>query len=133
MGRAADMETGVARYTFADLCGKPIGRTEYAIIARTFHTVFLDDIPKLEASSGADAIKVRRFVSLIDMLYNKKVNLHIVSAVPCQEIFKPTDGISSDDQEGWQRTKSTLTEMESTKYTPMAWLMRRHLVSNRAT
>lgn len=130
---AADRETGVARYNFEDLCGKPIGRTEYAIIARSFHTVFLDNIPKLEGSRGGDAIKVRRFVSLIDMLYDKKVNLHMLSAMPCQDIFTPTEDISADDREGWRRTQSTLTEMESTKYASMAWLMRRHLTMDKAS
>jgi cell division protein ZapE len=124
-------DEGVARFTFSDLCGKPLGRSDYSLIATKYHTVFVDDIPQLTADHG---IEFKRFVSLVDMMYDKKVNLHTLSEVPTEELyFGKTDDLHLDEQFAWRRCKSMLTEMASTKYQSMAWLMRRHLVGFNAT
>jgi len=127
---AVNHEEGVARFNFADLCGKPLGRSDYSLIATNYHTIFVDNIPRLTTN---DAIEFKRFVSLIDMMYDKKVNLHTLSEVPCREIYGNTDDLHLDEQFAWRRCQSMLTEMQSTKYQNMAWLMRRHLVQDSAT
>merc|ERR1712193_300444 len=117
---AANLLDGVARYTFEDLCEKPLGRSEYSIIATKFHTVFVDNVPKL---GGSDRVEFKRFVALVDMMYDKKVNLHLLSEVPCREIFQATEELNLDEKFAWRRCQSMMTEMQSTKYQSMAWLM----------
>ena len=44
---------GVARFSFADLCEKPLAAADYLAIARHFHTVLIDHIPVLDATDSA--------------------------------------------------------------------------------
>jgi len=62
----------VARFHFNDLCGKARGRAEYAALATKFHTIFIDEVPKLNADMGAEFV---RLVSLVDILYDEKCTL----------------------------------------------------------
>jgi len=78
---------GVARLPFDDLCRQPRGRAEFLALAESFHTVFLDAVPKMTAEE--DGIEFQRFVSLIDILYDKKVNLHMQSDALCQHLPAP--------------------------------------------
>ena len=57
--------TGVARFGFPDLCSKPLAASDYLAIARTYHTVFVDRIPKLIHERRNEA---RRFILLIDIV-----------------------------------------------------------------
>jgi cell division protein ZapE len=61
---------GLARFTFAELCEEPLGTLDFLALAHKFHTVFLDAIPVL-APSRLDV--ARRFVNLIDTLYDARV------------------------------------------------------------
>ncbi len=103
---------GVVWFEFADLCGGPRDQTDYLEIAHQFHTVFLSHIPKLSAE---DAPAVRRFIWLVDVLYDKRVKL-VASAVA------PPHGICSDAaQDGeFARTASRLVEMQSRDYLGLA-------------
>jgi len=128
----------IARFSFEELCGAARGRAEYAALATQFHTVFVDGIPKLDSDTGAE---FRRLVSLVDILYDKKCLLYCTSEVPMPEIWDgpkftsddPVEFINVDELWAWRRTKAKLTEMASSKYASMAWLMRNHLVQQRAT
>src|SRR5882757_677280 len=66
----------VARFTFAELCEKPLGARDYLAIAGRFSTVFIDHVPVLGEGKRNEA---KRFILLIDTLYDDHVRL-VVSA-----------------------------------------------------
>ena len=99
---------GVARFGFADLCERPLGSLDYLHIAHTFHTVMIDAIPVF---APAQRNVARRFVNLIDTLYDARVCL-IASAAA--EPHGPYP--AGDVQFLFERTASRLTEMRSEGY-----------------
>jgi cell division protein ZapE len=99
---------GVARFRFADLCEQPLGPTDFIAIANAFHTVFVADIPRL-APERRDTVK--RFATLVDILYERKIKLVCSAAVPPQEIHP-----AGDHAEEFRRTVSRLMEMQSVEY-----------------
>ncbi|MGZ5920837.1 MAG: cell division protein ZapE [Rhizomicrobium sp.] len=99
---------GVARFSFADLCENPLAAADYLEIARHFHTVLIDHIPVL-APIRRDA--ARRFVLLIDTLYDQGVKL-ICSAETAPDRLYP----EGDGAEAFRRTASRLAEMQSDDY-----------------
>ncbi len=99
---------GVARFRFADLCEQPLGPTDYIAIANAFHTVILAGIPRLQPERR-DTVK--RFATLIDILYERKVKLVCSAAVPPQDIYP--DGAHAQE---FRRTVSRLMEMQSVEY-----------------
>lgn len=122
----------VARFSFTELCGKNLGRAEYSAIAENFHTVFIDGVPSYKPDLGAE---FRRFVSLTDILYGKKVALYLQSEVHTDELFAAgARGAEADVDELWafRRCTSMLSEMQSPKYHHMVWLMRNHLLQEEA-
>jgi cell division protein ZapE len=81
---ALGKHTDVARFSFNDLCGKPLGAADYYAIASTFHTVFLEDVPQLELH-GINLI--RRFITLVDTLYDQHVVLVVAARVPLDQLL----------------------------------------------
>ena len=67
---------GVARFSFADLCEKPLGAGDYLTIADAFHTIVLADVPVLGPARRNEA---KRLINLIDTLYDRRIRL-VVSA-----------------------------------------------------
>ncbi|HVY21028.1 MAG TPA: cell division protein ZapE [Bauldia sp.] len=101
---------GVARFSFADLCEAPLAAHDYVQIARAFHTVIVDDIPVI-ADERRDV--ARRFILLIDTLYDHRVNLIASAAVEPAQLYTATDG---EEAFAFQRTVSRLMEMRSAAY-----------------
>jgi cell division protein ZapE len=99
---------GVARFSFADLCEAPLAAADYLEIARNFHTVLIDHIPVL---SAADRNAARRFVLLVDTLYDQGVKLIASAAAEPQSLYMEGDGA-----EAFRRTASRLAEMQSDDY-----------------
>jgi cell division protein ZapE len=99
---------GVARFSFDALCGQPLGAADYLAIARTFHTLLLDRIPRL---SPAQRNEARRFTLLIDTLYDEKVKLVCSAASPPSELY-----VEGDNAEAFRRAASRLVEMQSAQY-----------------
>jgi len=99
---------GVARFRFADLCEKPLGSLDYLHIARAFHTLLIDGIPVLNPGRRNEA---RRFINLIDTLYDHRVGL-VASADAEPTALYP----SGDGADLFQRTASRLMEMRSEAY-----------------
>lgn len=99
---------GVAEFTFDYLCGEALGPGDYLEIADRYTTVILRHLPIL-AEHNRD--KARRFMTLIDALYEHRVNL-IVSAEA--EPNKLYDGASWGFE--FDRTISRLMEMQSEEY-----------------
>ena len=110
---------GVARFSFADLCQNPLAAADYLEIARHFHTVLIDHIPVLDAT---DRNAARRFVLLIDTLYDQGVKL-ICSADAAPDRLYP----EGDGADAFRRTASRLVEMRSDDY-----LRRGHGISSPA-
>jgi len=98
----------VARFSFSDLCEKPLAAVDYLEIAREFHTVLIDRIPVLDPKRRDAA---RRFVLLVDTLYDQGVKL-ICSAEAAPDQLYPT----GDGAEAFRRTASRLAEMQSDDY-----------------
>lgn len=105
---------GVARFAFSDLCGRPLGASDYLELASLYHTLILSGIPILGRENKDEA---RRFVTLVDALYEHKVTL-ICSAAALPEELYPA-GIGAFE---FQRTVSRLMEMQAEDY-----IQREHL------
>jgi cell division protein ZapE len=99
---------GIARFSFDELCNKPRGAADFLAIASRFHTVMIDDIPRLEAAER-DAAK--RFVVLVDSLYEHKVNLFATAAAEPGALY--TEGDTAFE---FERTVSRLMEMQAEDY-----------------
>lgn len=96
---------GVGRASFWDLCSKPLGPADYLAIARAVRVLILEDIPQL---SSANYNEAKRFVILIDALYEAKVRL-IASAADVPERLY----IEGEGSFEFERTASRLREMQS--------------------
>lgn len=99
---------GVAMVDFGDLCEKPLGAGDYLAIAESFHTLLLRGIPKLGPEKRNEA---KRFVTLIDTLYESKVNLICSAEAPPEKLYTEGDGAFE-----FERTVSRLMEMQSEDY-----------------
>jgi cell division protein ZapE len=99
---------GVARFTFAQLCEEPLGTLDYLALAHKFHTVLIDAIPVLQPARRDVA---RRFVNLIDTLYDNRVGLAASAAAEPAGLYP--DG---DVHFLFERTASRLIEMRSEAY-----------------
>jgi cell division protein ZapE len=99
---------GIARFAFRDLCELPLGTVDYLRIAHTYHTVIIDGIPVM-ARDRRDA--VRRFINLIDTLYDNKVCLIASAAAEPETLCQDDAGAKA-----FARTASRLIEMRSAEY-----------------
>ena len=99
---------GVARFTFNELCARPLWAEDYRAVAATFHTVLLDEIPILSPAKRNEAA---RFVTLIDTLYEAKVKLVASAEAEPEQLYPEGDGSFE-----FQRTASRLHEMRSIEY-----------------
>lgn len=90
---------GVARFNFEYLCGRPVGAADYIAVARNFHTVFISGIPVM---SMRIRNKARRFITLIDELYNHHCRLVCLAAASIDDLFQGTDEGALFDLESFQ-------------------------------
>jgi cell division protein ZapE len=124
-------------FTFESLCCGPRSQLDYLQLSQQFSTILISDIPEL-GGKVIDQIKahgiedssdqvtptnqrkvlfaiednaVRRFISLIDELYDKGIKLYLSAALPLEELYQ----VGSLQFE-FTRTKSRLIEMQSEAY-----------------
>ncbi|CAL4928456.1 unnamed protein product [Urochloa decumbens] len=90
---------GVARFDFEYLCGRPVGAADYIAIAKNYHTIFISEIP---AMSMKIRDKARRFITLIDELYNHHCRLVCLAASPIDDLFQGTEEGPLFDLESFQ-------------------------------
>jgi len=99
---------GVAFVSFAELCQKPLGPADYLAIADRFHTLILSGVPRMGPENRNEA---KRFVTLIDALYEAKVNFICTAEAAPDELYEAGDGAFE-----FERTVSRLMEMQSEDY-----------------
>jgi predicted ATPase len=107
----------VAWFSFATVCDRALGAGDYLAIAEAFPTVFLDDVPNLTLQ---ERDQVRRFITLVDTFYERKVKLIIRAGADAPDIFtfETMDKATAVQDEifAWDRTVSRLIEMQSEDY-----------------
>lgn len=141
---AAGRHADVGRFTFDELCTEALGSADYYAIAATFHTVFIEDLPRLSLSQG-HVNRVRRLITLIDTFYDQGVVTVISSQVPMEEILDTTGGAQIQETDilgtsnyvpknvdeifAFARTLSRLQEMQTAEYLERASKYRQNQVS----
>jgi cell division protein ZapE len=108
LGRAIEVPQsaeGIARFDFEALCGQPLGPADYLAIATHFHTLLLDGIPRLGAENFD---KAKRFITLVDALYEHRVKLVASAAAAPDAIYERGENAAM-----FARTASRLHEMQS--------------------
>ncbi|WP_339745996.1 cell division protein ZapE [uncultured Maricaulis sp.] len=116
LGRKLPVErevAGVARFSFAELCTRALGAADYLAIAARFHTILLDGVPVLQSDKRNEA---KRFVTLIDALYEAKAKLVMSADAEPAELYPQGDGAFE-----FERTASRLIEMRSHDYLAARW------------
>jgi cell division protein ZapE len=101
---------GVARFFFHDLCEQPLAAADYLRIAHEFHTVIIDRIPVMGFDQRNAA---KRFIILIDTLYDHAVKLIASAAAEPDGLYTGGDGFEASE---FKRTASRLIEMRSQSY-----------------
>ncbi len=101
---------GIARFEFSDLCSRPLGASDYIAIARAYGTVLIDRIPVLGPDQRNEA---RRFITLVDVLYERHVKLFASAAGEPEGLFGAETGAEAFE---FARTVSRLHEMRSRDY-----------------
>ncbi|MGH7042513.1 MAG: cell division protein ZapE, partial [Acetobacteraceae bacterium] len=96
---------GVARFEFAALCAAALGPGDYLALASRFHTLILDDIPRLSPDNYDEA---RRFITLVDTLYDQRVKLLASAAAAPDRLYQ-----RGENAVLFERTASRLDEMQS--------------------
>lgn len=98
----------VVWFDFEALCGGPRSAHDYIELAREFHTFLLSHVPCMD---GNNDDRARRFVTLVDELYDRRVKLIVSAACPMQELYRGRELAFV-----FQRTVSRLREMQSEDY-----------------
>ncbi len=126
----ASPAAGVARASFAELCGVAVGPADYLTLAQSVSTLIVTDIPILTLEHRNE---VRRFITLVDALYEHKVRLVAVAAAEPHRLFRPhwptpepspLEKAAShfDEVFAFDRTVSRLIEMQSEEYLEKPWI-----------
>jgi cell division protein ZapE len=101
---------GAARFSFHDLCEQPLGAIDYLRIAHEFHTIMIDQVPVMTYANRNEA---KRFIALIDTIYDAGVKLLASAAAEPAALYEGTEGYEASE---FKRTASRLIEMGSTEY-----------------
>jgi len=112
-GRAIHVPLAVdrmARFSFSDLCEKPLGAADFLAIAERFDTIFVDHVPLLGPEKRN---QIKRFIILIDTLYDHGVRLYVSAAALPEDLLVERRGTEGFE---FNRTASRLFEMRSAEY-----------------
>src|ERR1700710_1598282 len=101
---------GVARFAFADICEKPLAASDYLRLAHDYHTLIIDRIP---VTDYAERNAAKRFITLIDTLYDNAVKLLASAATDPVSLYVASEGNEANE---FKRTSSRLIEMSSESY-----------------
>ena len=106
--RVPQAARGVARFSFDDLCAQPLGAGDYLTFARAFHTIIIEAIPVMGPEKRNEA---RRFINLIDTLYDNQIGLIASAEAEPDELY-----VAGDGAQLFERTASRLMEMRTEGY-----------------
>src|ERR1700760_3010177 len=101
---------GVARFSFAELCEQPLAASDYLRLARDYHTIMIDRVPVMDYGERNAA---KRFITLIDTLYDNGVKLMASAAADPLSLYLADEGVEANE---FKRTWSRLIEMGSESY-----------------
>jgi cell division protein ZapE len=101
---------GVARFSFAEICEKPLAASDYLRLAHDYHTLLIDRIPVMDY---AECNAAKRFIALIDTLYDNAVKLMASAEADPVSLYLATEGHEANE---FKRTSSRLIEMSSKSY-----------------
>jgi cell division protein ZapE len=101
---------GVARFTFRDLCEAPLGAADYLAIVARYRTIIIEHIPVLTPEKRNET---KRFINLIDTLYDHHVRLIASAAAMPEQLLPVRKGVEGFE---FDRTASRLFEMRSAEY-----------------
>lgn len=113
MGRTLNVPKccdGVAQFSWSDLCAKNLGSPDYLAVAKNFHTIVLSDIPRMDHLMHNEA---RRFITLIDILYEQHIRVIFSAAVPEDRLFELSEEDWNIVEKGISSTKSATTKKTS--------------------
>jgi len=99
---------GAARFSFAELCETPLGARDYLRLAHAYDTLMIDGVPQFGVTNPSAA---KRFILLVDTLYDRGIKLAASFAVPLERLVAGSRNASE-----FQRTLSRLAEMQSIVY-----------------
>src|ERR1700688_141602 len=85
---------GVARFSFEDLCEKPLAASDYLRLARDYHTIILDRSPMMDYP---DRNAAKRFIALIDTLYDNAVKLMASAEADPVSLYLATEGYEANE------------------------------------
>jgi cell division protein ZapE len=100
----------VARFDYADLCRQPLGAADFVMIAECYHTLIVDNIATIGPDDRNEA---KRFINLIDALYDQRVKLLASAAAQPQDLYRAAQGREAFE---FERAVSRLIEMRSKDY-----------------
>jgi cell division protein ZapE len=101
---------GAARFSFPDLCVLPLGSADFLRLAHEYHTLVIERIPVMRFAQRNEA---KRFIILIDSLYDNAVKLIASAQAQPHELYVADQGLELFE---FQRTVSRLIEMGSQSY-----------------
>lgn len=101
---------GIARFSFQDLCERPLAAADYLKIAGQYRTVMLEGVPLLGPEKRNEA---KRFTHLVDAFYDNQIRLVLSAAAEPQGLYRGGEGTEAFE---FRRTVSRLMEMRSAEY-----------------
>jgi len=110
---------GIARFSFDDLCRTAKGAADYLAIGERFNIIFVEDVPKLESH---EANLVRRWITLIDAMYECRTKVVIHAASDPKNMFLVDLESAHDEGFAFDRTRSRMEEMRSRGYLKKKWV-----------
>jgi peroxisome-assembly ATPase len=107
--------SGAAKFDFSDLCIRNIGPADYITIASTFPIIIIDNVPILTLAKKNEA---RRFITLLDALYECRVKLLIRAVSPPETLFFPDADVSVHEDLLWTESYTKAHLDMTTPYRP---------------
>ncbi len=110
---------GVAKFSFDELCRKPLAARDYLAICRVHHTLFIVGVPVLGENERNEA---KRFIMLIDTVYDNQLRLVVSAAAEPAALYTAAIGTEAFE---FARTASRLTEMHGSDWPPVKTVRRK--------
>lgn len=77
-----------------ELCARPLGPADYIALAAAYHTIFIEGVPAMSMQVRDQA---RRFITLVDELYNARCALVVSAAAPPGELFAGSGAVAAGE------------------------------------